>query len=136
MKTRLLFPAIGTAICAAFLCATLASAHHSFAGTYREGDLMTLEGTIVQFNIRNPHSFINIEIVDEDGNKVLWGGEWGSVSALSQGGVDRFTLKAGEHVIIEGSPPRDTMDRKVLVRRVFRPATDDAEEFLWEGTFR
>lgn len=120
----------------ALLYGLAAHAHHSFAGTYREGNLLRLEGTIVQFNIRNPHSFINIEVVDEDGNKVLWGGEWGSVSALSQGGVDRFTLKAGEHIIIEGAPPRDTMDRKVLVRRVVRPATDDVEEFVWEGTFR
>ena len=113
-----------------------AYAHHSFAGSYLEGELMTLEGTIVQFNIRNPHSFINIEVVDEDGNKVLWGGEWGSVSALSQGGVDRFTLKVGEHIIIDGAPPRDSMDRKVLVRRVVRPATDTVEEFVWQGRFR
>jgi len=120
----------GIAFCAA------AYAHHSFAGSYLEGELMTLEGTIVQFNIRNPHSFINIEVEDEDGNKVLWGGEWGSVSALSQGGVDRFTLKVGEHIIIDGAPPRDSMDRKVLVRRVVRPATDTVEEFVWQGRFR
>ena len=127
------------------LCATVvalalaglsAEAHHSFAGTYQEGDLIRLEGTIVQFNIRNPHSFINFEVVDEDGNKVLWGGEWGSVTALSQGGVDRFTLKPGEHIIVDGAPPRDSMDRKVLIRRVERPATDKVEEFLWEGRFQ
>jgi hypothetical protein len=111
-------------------------AHHSFAGSYKEGDLVRLEGTIVQFNIRNPHSFINFEVTDEDGNTVLWGGEWGSVTALTQGGVDRFTLKAGEHIIVDGAPPRDSMDRKVLIRRVERPATDSVEEFLWEGSFR
>jgi hypothetical protein len=117
-----------------FSAATLA--HHSFAGTYKEGDLVRLEGTIVQFNIRNPHSFINIEVIDENGNKVLWGGEWGSVAALSQGGVDRFTLKPGEYIVVDGAPPRDSMDRKVLIRRVERPATDDVEEFLWEGRFQ
>jgi Family of unknown function (DUF6152) len=124
------------AIVATISFGAAAYAHHSFAGSYREGDLITLEGTIVQFNIRNPHSFINIEVEDKDGNKVLWGGEWGSVSALSQGGVDRFTLKVGEHVIIDGSPPRDTMDRKVLVRKVVRPATSTVEEFVWQGAFR
>jgi hypothetical protein len=132
MKIKLLIPGMIVAL----LSGAAAYAHHSFAGSYREGDLLTLEGTIVQFNIRNPHSFINIEVEDEDGNKVLWGGEWGSVSALSQGGVDRFTLKVGEHVIIDGSPPRDSMDHKVLVRRVVRPATNDVEEFVWQGTFR
>jgi hypothetical protein len=126
-------------IAASALCLALSAAseaHHSFAGTYKEGDLVRLEGTIVQFNIRNPHSFINIEVIDEDGNKVLWGGEWGSVTALSQGGVDRFTLKVGEHIIVDGAPPRDSMDRKVLIRRVERPATDEVEEFLWEGRFQ
>lgn len=111
-------------------------AHHSFAGTYLEGDTVRLEGTIVQFNIRNPHSFINIMVKDDDGNEVLWGGEWGSVTALSQGGVDRFTLKPGEHIIVDGAPPRDTMDRKVLIRRVERPETDSVEAFVWEGNFR
>jgi hypothetical protein len=110
-----------------------AYAHHSFAGTYRENETITIEGTIVQFNIRNPHSFINIEITDENGEKALWGGEWGSVTQLSQGGVDRFTLKVGEHVVIDGAPPRDTLDRKVLVRRVERPATTTVEAFLWQG---
>jgi hypothetical protein len=136
MKVKLIIPGVAIATFAALVCSTIAGAHHSFAGTYREGDLMRLEGTIVQFNIRNPHSFINIEVEDEEGNKVLWGGEWGSVSALSQGGVDRFTLKVGEHVIIDGSPPRDSMDHKVLVRKVVRPATSTVDEFVWQGVFR
>ena len=77
------------AAAAAFAAAVLGAAshaHHSFAGTYREGELLKLEGTIVQFQIRNPHSFINFEVVDENGNKLLWGGEWGSVTALTQSG--------------------------------------------------
>lgn len=124
------------ALAAGLAASAAAHAHHSFAGTYHEDRTITIEGKIVQFNIRNPHSFINIEVVDENGNKVLWGGEWGSVAALSQGGVDRFTLKAGEHIVIEGAPARDTLDRKVLVRRVYRPATDTVPEFVWEGRFR
>jgi hypothetical protein len=111
-------------------------AHHSFAGSYLEGDTKRLEGTIVQFNIRNPHSFINFMVKGDDGKEVLWGGEGGSVTALSQGGVDRFTLKPGEFIIVDGAPPRDSMDRKVLSRRVERPATDSVEAFLWEGNFR
>jgi hypothetical protein len=132
MKRILLLTAL--ALCGAL--SAVSRAHHSFAGSYLEGDLIRLEGTIVQFNIRNPHSFINFMVKDEDGNEVLWGGEWGSVTALSQGGVDRFTLKPGEHIIVDGAPPRDSMDRKVLIRRVERPATDSVEEFLWEGSFR
>jgi hypothetical protein len=113
-----------------------AIAHHSFAGTYRESEVMTIEGKIVQFNIRNPHSFINVEVVGEDGKTAVWGGEWGSVTQLAQDSVNRFTLKVGEFIVIDGAPPRDSMDRKVLVRKVLRPATDTVDEFVWEGRFR
>jgi hypothetical protein len=132
MKLRVLLAA--AACCGALSSVT--EAHHSFAGTYRDDKTIRLEGTIVQFNIRNPHSFINFEVTDENGNKVLWGGEWASVTALSEGGINRFTLKPGEHVIIEGSPARDSLDKKLLIRRVERPATDKVEEFVWEGRFR
>jgi len=112
------------------------SAHHSFAGTYVEGQLMRIEGTVVEFNVRNPHSFILLEVKDKDGKTTKWGGEWGSVTQLSQGGVDRFTLEVGDHLIIEGAPPRDTADHKILVRKVSRPATDKKQAWEWQGNVR
>lgn len=129
MKSRLIVFAIATAI----VSSAAAYAHHSFAGTYQEDETVTIEGEIVQFNVRNPHSFINIEVTNVDGEKELWGGEWGSVTQLSQGGVNRFTLKAGEFIVVDGAPARDTADNRVLVRRVVRPATDTVEEFVWSG---
>ena len=56
---------------------------------------MKIEGKVVEFNIRNPHSFILIEVKEKDGKMVRWGGEWGGVTQLSQGGVTRFTLEVG-----------------------------------------
>jgi len=44
-----------------------ALAHHSFAGSYIEDKTVTIEGKVVQFDIRNPHSFINIEVIGKDG---------------------------------------------------------------------
>jgi hypothetical protein len=112
------------------------AAHHSFAGTYIEGQLTKIEGKVVEFNIRNPHSFIVIEVEGKDGKKVKWGGEWGSVTQLSQGGVDRFTLEVGDYLIIEGAPPRDSTDHKVLVRRVSRPASGTRPAWEWSGQVR
>ena len=112
------------------------AAHHSFAGTYIEGQLMKIEGKIVEFNVRNPHSYIVIEVEGKDGKKVKWGGEWGSVTQLSQGGVDRFTLEVGDYLIIEGAPPRDSGDHKVLVRKVSRPANGTRPAWEWSGQVR
>jgi hypothetical protein len=115
------------------MSAVAAYGHHSFAGTYVEDKSVTLEGTVAEFNIRNPHSFISIEVKDKDGNVTRWGGEWAGVTQLSEGGVNRFTLKIGEHIIIDGAPARDASDHKVLVRQVMRPATASSPEFKWTG---
>src|SRR5688572_33487335 len=104
-------------IVAAVVSGAAAYAHHSFAGTYIEHQVMKIEGKVVEFNIRNPHSFILLEVQEKDGKKVRWGGEWGGVTQLSQGGVTRFTLEVGDHLIIEGAPPRDSLDKKLLVRK-------------------
>ena len=129
MKARLLFLMV-LGLC---MSAVAAYGHHSFAGTYVEDKSVTLEGTVAEFNIRNPHSFISIEVRDKDGNVSRWGGEWAGVTQLSEGGVNRFTLKIGDHIIIDGAPARDASDHKVLVRQVMRPATATSPEFKWTG---
>jgi hypothetical protein len=131
MKVRL-----SVLVVTALLMGGAASAHHSFAGTYVEGQLMKIEGKVLEFNVRNPHSFILIEVEANDGTKTKWGGEWGSVTQLSQGGVTRFTLEVGDYLVIEGAPPRDSTDHKVLVRKVSRPATDKKPAWEWSGNVR
>ena len=127
---------VAVIVATTFLISGAAYAHHSFAGTYIEGKLVKLEGDVVEFNIRNPHSFIVIEVTEKDGKKVKWGGEWGGVTQLSQGGVTRFTLEVGDHLIMEGAPPRDSLDKKILVRKVWRPATKEKEAWEWAGNVR
>jgi hypothetical protein len=114
-------------------CGVAAYAHHSFAGSYVEDKLVRIEGTVVEFNIRNPHSYISIEVKDKDGKMVRWGGEWGGVTQLSQGGVTRFTLEHGDYLIIDGAPSRDSAEKKILVRRASRPKTEKREAWEWSG---
>ena len=73
------------------------------------------------------------QVMDKDGKATRWGGEWGGVTQLSQGGINRFTLKVGDKIIIDGAPARDTTEHKVLVRQVVRPATATSPEFKWTG---
>ena len=56
MKLRLLI----LALFVASLSGVAAYAHHSFAGTYIEDQAVKLEGTVAEYNIRNPHSFISV----------------------------------------------------------------------------
>src|SRR5580693_1201602 len=79
-------------------------AHHSFAATYFDDKTETVEGNLVQFVFRNPHSFVHVEAPDEKGQRVRWAVEWGSGQELSGQGVAVDTLKFGDHVIITGNP--------------------------------
>jgi hypothetical protein len=129
MKSRL----ITLIVAGALMSGVAAYAHHSFAGSYIEDKLTRIEGKVVEFNIRNPHSFISIEVKEKDGKVVRWGGEWGGVTQLSQGGVTRFTLEVGDYLIIDGAPSRDSAEKKVLVRRATRPATEKRPFWEWQG---
>src|SRR6202521_2101983 len=57
-------------------------AHHSFAATYFDDKTETVEGNLVQFVFRNPHSFVHLEAPDETGQPVRWAVEWGSGQQL------------------------------------------------------
>ena len=54
--------AVALLVAGAFLAAIPAYAHHSFAATYFEDKNITVEGTLVQFMFRNPHSFVEAYI--------------------------------------------------------------------------
>lgn len=72
-----------TAVFAIVILLTLSagsvSAHHSFAATYLEGQTQKIEGKVVQFLFRNPHSFLHVEAPDEKGNMQVWNIEWGGL---------------------------------------------------------
>ena len=51
----------------AFLTVGRAYAHHSFAATYFEDKTIKIEGNLVQFLYRNPHSFVHVEAPDDKG---------------------------------------------------------------------
>ena len=98
-----------------------ASAHHSFAATYLEDQSMTIEGELVQFMFRNPHSFVHLMVKEKDGSLVRYTVEWGGAGQLDGQGVTRETLKPGDYVVISGSPGRNPADRRVRLMSLHRP---------------
>ena len=58
------------AICAVAL-AVPASAHHSH-GAYDQSTWTTYEGTVQEVHLVNPHSYIYLEITDDEGQSGVW----------------------------------------------------------------
>src|SRR5262245_26010934 len=107
-------------IAAALLSGVSASAHHSMNAQYDVGKQVKLEGTLVQFQFRNPHSFVQVEAPDESGQVVRWSIEWSGSAALTDQGVTRTTLKYGDKVVITGAPSRTPGDHKLIMRSLHR----------------
>ena len=119
MKTKLAVLGIGVGMLAAV---TPVRAHHSFAGTYLEdAPPVKIEGTLKEFLLRNPHSFVQVEddkLKNADGTPVRWSIEWGAAGQLAQQGVSGTSLKVGDHVTIQGSPGRNPADHRLRMRSI------------------
>ena len=102
--------------------AVTAIAHHSFTATYDENKTIQIEGKILQFQFRNPHSFVQVEAPDEKGAMQRWGVEWGGAGQLGAQGVTRDSLRVGDHVIITGPPGRNPSEHRMLMRSLLRPS--------------
>ena len=112
---------VSMALLALCLAAGSSSAHHSIAATYLEDQMVTVEGDIVQFLYRNPHSFVHLSVMEKDGSISRYTIEWGGTGQLGAQGVGKDTLKVGDHVIISGNPGRKLADKRVRLLSLLRP---------------
>ena len=108
-----------------------ALAHHSFPATYEVDRMVTIQGTVVEFLFRNPHSFVHVLAPDAGGKMVMWAVEWGAGATLQSSAIDHDTLKPGDKVIVSGNPARDAASHRLRMRAIERPA----DGWKWEGTF-
>ena len=94
-------------------------AHHSIAGAYDQSQSITFEGTVAHFHFVNPHPFVVVQM--KDGNGVQdWTLEMDNRRELVEIGMHENTLRAGDRVVVTGSPGRN-QPRKLYIRRLERP---------------
>jgi hypothetical protein len=103
-----------------------AYAHHSFAATYHEDQRVTIQGDLVAFAFRNPHSFVYVNVREKDGKVYRYSVEWGGAGQLAGQGVSAETLKVGDKVVVTGSPARGYPEMKRV-----RLVTLTKEGFDW-----
>ena len=115
------------ATAAMLIACTAAYAHHSYAATYDVTREVKLEGKLVQFVYRNPHSFVHVMAADDKGVQQRWAVEWSGTTQLGAAGVNRETLKVGDEVVINARPSRVTGEYRALMIKLKR--TSDG--FSW-----
>lgn len=95
----------------ASLTATVAVAHHSFAPHFDSKKPVSISGRITEFEARNPHSYLHVQAVDENGRTQEYICESHGFTQLSRIGITPAVLKPGTTVRIEGSQSRNDAHR-------------------------
>jgi hypothetical protein len=127
MMRRLLFPVL--VVAGALAAGSAAYAHHSYAATYDTSQEIKLEGKLVQFVYRNPHSFVHLQAPDKTGAQQRWAVEWSGTGQLANQGVTRESLKVGDEVVIVARPSRVPGEFRALMVNLKRPS----DGFTWGG---
>ena len=94
------------ALAGALLTATAAQAHHSFTQFDRDTETVKT-GKVVRWAFNNPHSWLYINVENEDGTETLWGFEGSSPTSLIGRGLRGNTFEPGDTVTVMFCPLKD-----------------------------
>lgn len=89
-------------------------AHHSEAA-YDAESVAAFQGTVTEFAWRNPHAYIMVERVNDDGTTTEWRVETGATPLLVRSGWTSESLVPGDRISVRGSPAKDGRPEALLL---------------------
>lgn len=84
-----------------------ALAHHAFSAEFDFELPVTLQGTVVKWEMINPHGWITIDVTGPDGQSTQWMVETSNPNGLMRLGWTKDTLQAGDEVTIDAYRAKD-----------------------------
>ena len=101
------YPIAVLAIAVALVGAKSADAHHAFSAEFDANLPIQLRGKVVQVDWINPHAWVHVEHVEEDGSTQVWQLEAGTPNTLLRRGMTRTLLQPGTEVVVRGYQSKD-----------------------------
>ena len=103
------------------------SAHHSWP--VNSSQLVTVKGTVVQFDWSNPHPMITLEVRGNDGKTEKWSVGGPAITRMEANGWTRTTVKPGD--VITGTGYQFSDGQKIV--RLERIVFADGKEMRLYG---
>jgi hypothetical protein len=97
---------LGLAVIAAALSVAPAFAHHSFA-IFDQSKMLYLSGTVKQFELVNPHTWLHLAVANDKGDVSTWSFEAGSVLQLATLGWSKDSFRIDDKVEVGFRPMKD-----------------------------
>jgi len=110
MRKRLV---VAVTIVGLLLAAVPVWAHHAFAAEFDQSKPIKVRGSVVKWELTNPHSWIHIDVKGPDGKAVTWMIEGASPNNLYRLGLTKESLPPGSDITVEGYQAKDGSTRAV-----------------------
>lgn len=83
------------------------AAHHAFSAEFDANTPIHLEGVVTKMEWINPHSWIHLDVTNEDGSVTSWMFEGGTPNTLLRRGFTKNSLLPGMEIIVDGYQAKD-----------------------------
>jgi hypothetical protein len=98
---------LGVSVMITLALASGAFAHHSFAAEFDADKPIKLTGTVTKVEWTNPHTWIFMDVKNQDGSVSNWGFEMPGPAQLLRQGLTRNSMKIGDVLTIDARRARD-----------------------------
>ncbi len=97
----------GLAVVLGLLLPTPVHAHHAFAAEFDANAPVMLKGKVTKVEWINPHAWVHLDVVQEDGTVVSWMIEGGTPNTLLRAGINKNTIPIGTEIVVRGYQSKD-----------------------------
>ncbi len=82
-------------------------AHHAFSAEFDADSPVNLAGKVTKIEWINPHAWVHLDAVNEDGTTTAWMVEGGTPNTLLRAGINRNSLPIGSEIKVRGYQAKD-----------------------------